>query len=257
MHTHRDTRKAPPAPAERLARDRSAAARPPHMCRRALRAIRPHPCHLRPARRQLRAAARRRRHRCWRHRCLLERRHGRRCRRAARHCCCHTRCQPLGTCESRPGMLRAAAAWLPTRPGRRGCDSREAVSAGRRTSISYLTGLGAAALSACSCCSCCSCTLAWLAAAAATCGKFRHSKPWPCARRAAAKRRRRRRRKPCRCGKATATASPRRLLKEQLPTANKIAGHARTPQRQRVSLGRQDRAREPVAVRGAGPGNTC
>ena len=173
MHTHRDTRKAPPAPAERLARDRSAAARPPHMCRRALRAIRPHPCHLRPARRQLRAAARRRRHRCWRHRCLLERRHGRRCRRAARHCCCHTRCQPLGTCESRTGMLRAAAAWLPTRPGRRGCDSREAVSAGRRTSISYLTGLGAAALSACSCCSCCSCTLAWLAAAAATCGKFR------------------------------------------------------------------------------------
>ena len=45
----------PPAHSERLARDRAGAGRPPHVRRRTLRALRPRPRHLQPARRPLRA----------------------------------------------------------------------------------------------------------------------------------------------------------------------------------------------------------
>ena len=50
----------PPAHSERLARDRAGAGRPLHMRRRTLRALRPRPRHLQPARRSLRADS----HRC-------------------------------------------------------------------------------------------------------------------------------------------------------------------------------------------------
>ena len=50
----------PPAHSERLARDRAGAGRPLHMRRRTLRALRPRPRHLQPARRPLRADS----HRC-------------------------------------------------------------------------------------------------------------------------------------------------------------------------------------------------
>ena len=99
----------PPAHSERLARDRAGAGRPPHMRRRTLRALRPRPRHLQPARRPLRADSHycsyATPHRVRHRRSLLERRHSRCCRRTARHCCCHTRCRGKDTCESRTGAL--------------------------------------------------------------------------------------------------------------------------------------------------------